>query len=116
MAAIEGDAALSTSKQQLHPEDGRQRECHCLHASQHPGPVQAVVGLEEIKEDDAARQLLLPHVINLLKVQQHVVCCRPAWHKRCLRVVDDAAEAGPNLLTSTLATILTSHCSSVMGR
>jgi hypothetical protein len=91
MTTIEGDAALCACQQQLHPPEGASWKLHGRHALKQPVPVQPVVRLLKVEKQYAARLLLLLEIVNLLKVQQHVVCYVAAWHKRCLGAVYDAA-------------------------
>ena len=93
VTAVEQDLAARALQQQADPPRAALREVHGLHALQQPVPVKAVVRLLEVEEDDAA---LLPaagcllQVVNLLKVQQHVVGDVPPRHEGRLRAVYNA--------------------------
>jgi hypothetical protein len=62
-------AAARAGQQQLHPTQGASWKLHSQHALEQPLPVQAVVRLGEVQEQDAPGPLLLAEIVNLLEVQ-----------------------------------------------
>jgi hypothetical protein len=95
MTPIENNLTPSSCQQQAHPAHAALRELHGLHAAQQPFPVEPVIRLLKVQEDDAARLLHLLEVVNFLQMVQHIVCNVAARDKGCLGGVYDAGTCWP---------------------
>jgi hypothetical protein len=82
--AIKQNAGLGPCKQQVHPPPSQGPDAKGSDTRKEPIPINPIVCLGEVKEDQASLLLGFIQVFNHLKVSKDVVCNRPLRKERRL--------------------------------